>query len=116
MQFELTSQHLFDLSLRITREMDRLRLGVGLGLEDHVLQSIMLNSRGDVTLATYGMLKCWYRGTADKRVAWEELTEALKKASLNFLINDVFMTEVIDIHILTASKYAYFYFHNLKLN
>ena len=78
-------------------------------------KSTIINSQGDVTLATYEMLQCWYSGTADKRVAWEKLTEALKKASLNFLINDVFITEVIDIHILTASKYAYFYFQNLKL-
>ena len=85
----LTDQHLLGLAEEITSESIRRKLGLALGLDSSVIQTIKYDNRYDIITAAYEMLRTWYLSIEDEYTAMEELVEALNKAKLKMLIKKV---------------------------
>ena len=70
---------------------------VGLGVKDEAVDAHMRNKSDSITMAMYSVLKDWRIGQNNRFVAFTNMCDALRKADMESLIDDVLLQEnVID--------------------
>ena len=86
----LTGDKLFDLSEKITNQSSLGRLTIrGLGMQFHEVDKFIENYSNDITTAAYKLLTKWYTSQTNNVTALDNLCEALRKADLNALIDEL---------------------------
>ena len=91
---QLTDQHLLQLSKRITDETTRTELGLNLGLPGHEIQMTRADNKSELTIATYDMLRIWFRATSSREAAWTQLEGVLRKTRLKACISEVLYANI----------------------
>ena len=80
-QRELTELDLLNAASRLTV----IQLAIQLSVDDHKVDTMFKNNRGDIEMTVYEMLKYWHKGQEDSKVALKNLTHALKAAGFGGL-------------------------------
>ena len=87
---ELTEYMLLDLSEKISKPFDIMKLGgKGLKLDLSVVETAISNNKDDVNMAMYDVLKKWRVSQPDSKMAYNNLCEALTVVNMDSLIQEV---------------------------
>ena len=78
---------LLEVSERLHDRKDITRLGLKLGIQDHIINAALAND-ARVTNAAHNILKDWFKGQNSRESAYRVLVQALKAAQLNMIIHD----------------------------
>ena len=84
---ELTDEMLLNVALEISKRSDVLQLGVkGLDMQINEVETSLQNNKDDITMAMHDVMKTWRASYGDFKVAYVDLSEALKAVKMNSVI------------------------------
>ena len=86
---ELTDEMLLNVALEINKKSDVLKLGVkGLKMKASQVETSLHKNKDDLTMAMYDVLKTWRASYGDFKVAYVDLSKALKAVKMNSVIQE----------------------------
>ena len=75
---------LLKLSKKINQKIDILTLAtIGLGMETHVVKGLLKDNQDEIHMAVHAVLEVWVRSQLDRKTAYANICNALRKKDVN---------------------------------
>ena len=86
---KLTDHGVLNLSRRLSKKEDIRELAISLDMADDQVDRHLNNNSNAINEAAHGLLTDWRKTQKDKRTAYSNLCDALQRAGMQLLINEL---------------------------